>query len=344
MELLADYDFPLPDELIAQEPPAERGSSRLLLVDRAAGTISHRRFAELPDLLAPGDLLVRNETRVIPARLIGRKESGGRIELLLVETAEGEEKLWRCMTRSAKPARPGCRLTFAGNLRGEVVADLGDGWRSVRFTCSGEFLTHLESAGEMPLPPYIARPPRDADRERYQTVFAGEPGAVAAPTAGLHFTPATFAALAGRGVESRGLILHVGPGTFLPVRAERLDDHRMHAERYEIPAATAAAVNRARGEGRRVVAVGTTSTRALESAVDAHGAVQAGRGATDLFIRPGHRFRAVDALLTNFHLPRSTLLVLVSAFAGRDLILEAYREAVAEKYRFFSYGDCMLIL
>lgn len=344
MELLADYDFPLPDELIAQEPPAERGASRLLLVDRAAGTISHRRFAELPELLAPGDLLVRNETRVIPARLIGRKESGGLIELLLVEPVEGEETLWRCMTRSAKPARPGCRLAFAGDLRGEVVADLGEGWRSVLFTCRDEFLAHLESAGEMPLPPYIARPPRDADRERYQTIFAGEPGAVAAPTAGLHFTTATFSALAARGIDSCGLTLHVGPGTFLPVRAERLDDHRMHAERYEIPAATAAAVNRAKGEGRRVVAVGTTSTRALESAVDAHGVVQGGRGATELFIRPGHRFQAVDALLTNFHLPRSTLLVLVSAFAGRDLILAAYREAVAEKYRFFSYGDCMLIL
>ena len=344
MALLSDFDFNLPADLIAQEPLAERSASRLLVVNRHSGRIEHARFADLPGWFRPGDVLVRNETRVIPARLLGRKESGGRIELLLVERVAGEGELWRCLARSAKPARTGSRLAFAEGIEAEVVADLGDGWRLVRFDARGEFLACLETAGEVPLPPYIQRSPASADRERYQTVYAGEPGAVAAPTAGLHFTAATFAELAARGVEVRGLTLHVGPGTFLPVRSERLDEHQMHAERFVIPPVTAAAVNRARSEGRRVVALGTTSTRALESAVAADGQLQAGHASTRLFIRPGYRFRATDALVTNFHLPKSTLLVLVSAFAGRDLILEAYRQAVAEKYRFFSYGDCMLIL
>lgn len=342
--LLSDFDFDLPPQLIAQEPLAERTASRLLVLHRQTGRIEHARFADLADWLVPGDLLVRNETRVIPARLLGRKESGGHIELLLVERIAGDEQHWRCLARSAKPARPGNRLFFAEGIEGEVVADLGEGWRIVRFHSPGELLTQLETAGEVPLPPYIQRAPAAADRERYQTVYAGEPGAVAAPTAGLHFTAATFAELATRGVEVCGLTLHVGPGTFLPVRGERLDEHRMHSERFIIPPAAAAAVNRARSDGRRVVAVGTTSTRAMESAVDAAGQLHPGSAETDLFIRPGYRFRATDALITNFHLPKSTLLVLVAAFAGRDLILEAYRQAVAEKYRFFSYGDCMLIL
>ena len=344
MMLLSDFDFALPPELIAQEPLAERTSSRLMVVCRQSGEITHARFADLPAWLAPGDLLIRNETRVIPARLRGHKGSGGQIELLLVERMAGEGQLWRCLTRSAKPARPGGRLFFAAGLEGEVAEDLGDGWRSIRFHCPGELLAHLETAGEIPLPPYIQRAPAAADRDRYQTVYAGEPGAVAAPTAGLHFDTATFAALAERGVAVHGLTLHVGPGTFLPVRAERLDEHRMHGERFEIPAATAAAVNHARSEGRRVVALGTTSTRALESAADQHGEVRAGNAVTELFIRPGFRFRVTDALITNFHLPKSTLLVLVAAFAGRELILEAYQQAVRERYRFFSYGDCMLIL
>lgn len=344
MMLLSDFDFDLPPQLIAQEPLAERTASRLLVLHRQTGRIEHARFADLADWLVPGDLLVRNETRVIPARLLGRKESGGHIELLLVERIAGDEQHWRCLARSAKPARPGNRLFFAEGIEGEVVADLGEGWRIVRFHSPGELLTQLETAGEVPLPPYIQRAPAAADRERYQTVYAGEPGAVAAPTAGLHFTAATFAELATRGVEVCGLTLHVGPGTFLPVRGERLDEHRMHSERFIIPPAAAAAVNRARSDGRRVVAVGTTSTRAMESAVDAAGQLHPGSAETDLFIRPGYRFRATDALITNFHLPKSTLLVLVAAFAGRDLILEAYRQAVAEKYRFFSYGDCMLIL
>jgi S-adenosylmethionine:tRNA ribosyltransferase-isomerase len=341
--MLKDFDFELPVELIAQEPLPDRAASRLLVIRRDSGEIIHARFADLAAWLQRGDLLVRNETRVIPARLRGRKESGGQIELLLVEPIAGAGQLWRCLVRSAKPARTGCRLTFSGGLAAQVVEELDDGWRSVRFD-GGDLLSRLDAAGEIPLPPYIRRAPVATDRERYQTVYAREPGAVAAPTAGLHFSAATFVDLAERGVEIEGLVLHVGPGTFQPVRAERLDDHRMHAERYEIPVATAAAVSRARREGRRVVALGTTTTRALESAVDSDGALRSGAASTELFIRPGHRFRAIDALITNFHLPQSTLLVLVAAFAGLELILEAYRQAVAEKYRFFSYGDCMLIL
>lgn len=344
MTRLEDYNFDLPVELIAQQPLSERSAARLLVVDRAAGTIRHGHFVDLPQLLQPGDLLVRNETRVIPARLHGLKASGGRIEVLLVERLAGADEVWRCLTRSAKPARVGQQLSFAAGLTAEVVADLGEGWRTVRFDCAGDFPALLEMMGEMPLPPYIQRAPVGADRERYQTVFAREPGAVAAPTAGLHFTAETFAALAARGIEVKGITLHVGPGTFQPVRAEYLDDHRMHGEAYNVPAETADAVNRACREGRRVVALGTTSTRALESAVDAHGRLRAGSGVTDLFIRPGFAFRVTGALLTNFHLPQSTLLVLVAAFAGRELIFEAYRQAVEQKYRFFSYGDCMLIL
>lgn len=341
---LSDFDFELPAELIAQEPLAERAASRLLVVQRATGVIEHARFVDLPEFLSPGDLLVRNETRVIPARLRGRKASGGQIELLLVERVAGERELWRCLARSAKPARPGNRLFFPEGIEAEVAADLGDGWRAVRFHCATDLLTSLEMAGEMPLPPYIQRSPAAADRERYQTVYAREPGAVAAPTAGLHFSAATFDALGKRGIETCGLTLHVGPGTFQPVRVEQLDEHRMHGEWFEISAATTAAVSRTRAAGHRVVAIGTTSTRALESAADEQGTLRSGRAETHLFIRPGYRFRVTDAMITNFHLPKSTLLILVSAFAGRDLILEAYRQAVAEKYRFFSYGDCMLIL
>jgi len=342
--LLTDYDYELPAELIAQQPLAERSAARLLVVDRAAATIRHSVFSELPQLLQPGDLLIRNETRVIPARLHGVKASGGRVEVLLVERVSGSGELWRCLTRSAKPARVGQSISFADGVSAEVTADLGEGSRLLRFYCTGDFSERLETVGEMPLPPYIQRAPRGDDRERYQTVFAREPGAVAAPTAGLHFSAGTFADLERRGIEIQGITLHVGPGTFQPVRTEYLDDHRMHGEAYRIPAETADAVNRARREGRRVVALGTTSTRALESAVDANGQLRAGSGVTDLFIRPGFNFQMTGALITNFHLPQSTLLVLVAAFAGKGLIFEAYRQAVAERYRFFSYGDCMLIL
>ena len=341
---LPDFDYHLPEELIAQQPLPERRASRLLVLDREEGRVGHCQFAELPELLAPGDLLVRNETLVIPARLLGRKPTGGQVEALLVQPVEGEGQVWRCMTRSSKPVRRGTLLTFAGNLAAEVMAEESDGCRILRFLYQGNFLSLLQEHGRMPLPPYIRREADRDDQARYQTVFARQPGAVAAPTAGLHFDPEMFAALAARGVDVCGLTLHVGLGTFLPVRSEDLAAHRMHGEWYEIPDASARMINQAKAEGRRVIALGTTSTRALEDAAAADGQVRAGRGLAELFIRPGFNFQVVDALITNFHLPKSTLLMLVSAFAGREHVLAAYQEAVARRYRFFSYGDCMLIL
>jgi S-adenosylmethionine:tRNA ribosyltransferase-isomerase len=340
---LNEFDFDLPQKLIAQQPLAERSSSRLLLLNRVTAQISHRQFASLPELLREGDLLVRNETRVLPARLLGRKQSGGQIEVLLVRQLDVEQNVWRCMTRASKPMRVGSLLDFPEGLIGEVIAEVGDGHRLLRFSCTGNFSAVLERVGHMPLPPYIRRDDQPLDKSRYQTVFANNPGAVAAPTAGLHFSAETFASLSERNIEVCGITLHVGPGTFLPVRTDNLLEHRMHAEVYEIPEATAILINTARAEGRRIVGLGTTVTRTLEHAVDGQGRLQAGAGETDLFIMPGFKFRMVDALITNFHLPKSTLLVLVSAFAGRDFVLRAYQEAVDHGYRFFSYGDCMLI-
>jgi S-adenosylmethionine:tRNA ribosyltransferase-isomerase len=341
--LLSEFDFPLPQALIAQQPLGERSASRLLCLDRSSGQIGHQQFARLPQLLRQGDLLVRNETRVLPARLLGRKESGGQLELLLVRQIDHVQNIWRCMTRSSKPLRVGSMLDFSEGLRGEVLEQEADGQRLVRFTCPGAFHEVLERVGHMPLPPYIRREDHDQDKDRYQTVFASNPGAVAAPTAGLHFTAGTFSELAARGIDVCGITLHVGPGTFLPVRTEQLHEHRMHSEAYEIPAASAERINAARAAGRRIVALGTTVTRTLEHAVHEDGRIYPGQGETNLFILPGFQFRMVDALITNFHLPQSTLLVLVSAFAGRDSVLEAYRQAIARGYRFFSYGDCMLI-
>ncbi len=341
--LLSEFDFPLPQELIAQQPLAERTASRLLCLDRVSGQIAHQQFARLPDLLRSGDLLVRNDTRVLPARLLGRKESGGQVELLLVRQIDAEQNLWRCMTRCSKPLRVGSLLVFSEGLHGEVVEQEADGQRLVRFNCTGAFKDVLERVGHMPLPPYIRREDRDLDKDRYQTVFACNPGAVAAPTAGLHFNVETFSELVERGIDVCSITLHVGPGTFLPVRTDNLHEHRMHSEAYEIPRATAERINAARAAGRRIIALGTTVTRTLEHAVGEDGLLCPGQGDTDLFIKPGFRFRMVDALVTNFHLPKSTLLVLVAAFAGRDFILEAYRQAIEHGYRFFSYGDCMLI-
>jgi S-adenosylmethionine:tRNA ribosyltransferase-isomerase len=313
------------------------------LLNRTTRKIAHQQFASLPELLREGDLLIRNETRVLPARLLGRKQSGGQVEVLLVRQFDSIENVWRCMTRSSKPVRVGTLLDFPEGICGEVIVAEDDGQRLVRFTCPGKFSEVLERAGHMPLPPYIRREDHALDKDRYQTVFASKPGAVAAPTAGLHFTEETFTALDKRNIDVCGITLHVGPGTFLPVRTENLLEHRMHSEVYEIPEATAERINIARADGRRVVALGTTVTRTLEHAVDDQGVLQPGQGETDLFIMPGFTFRMVDALITNFHLPKSTLLVLVSAFAGQDFTLEAYREAVDRGYRFFSYGDCMLI-
>ena len=351
---LSDYDYALPEESIAQAPLAERDASRLLVLDRRTGALAHRRYSELPELLRPGDLLVLNDSRVVPARLLGSKRrTGGRAELLLVHPADGaalapalQESTgahpWACLGQASKGLRSGTELVFAGGLTATVEGPLAEGELRVVFAGPASLGERLASAGQLPLPPYIARPPTAADAERYQTVYARVPGSVAAPTAGLHLTPRLLERLAARGIVTAPVTLDVGPGTFLPVRSEDESLHRMHPEAFDVPEATAAAVTRARSEGRRVVAIGTTVVRTLESAFT-DGAVQPGPGRTDLFIRPGYRFRVVDALLTNFHLPRSTLLMLVCAFGGREQVLGAYRAAVEAGYRFFSYGDAMLV-
>ena len=328
-----EFDYHLPEELIAQAPLPERDASRLLVLPRAGGELQHRAARELPALLRPGDLLVVNDARVIPARLFGRKEgTGGKVELLLVEPLGGAD--WLALGQASKPLREGMQVEVLGS-RIEIREVRAGGELVVRLPLTGDALWRfLDEAGELPLPPYIRHAPGPLDRERYQTVFARERGAVAAPTAGLHFTPALIEDLRAREIGIARITLHVGPGTFLPVRVERTEDHRMHSERYFVPEETARAVGRA----GRVIAVGTTALRALEASQG-----KAGPGATDLFIAPGYEFRAVHGLFTNFHLPRSTLLMLVSAFAGLDRVRLAYQEAVARRYRFFSYGDAMLI-
>lgn len=334
----ADFRYDLPKELIARYPPEDRPSSRLLCLDAGSGDMEHRVFRELAGLLGPGDLLVFNDTRVVRARLFGRKESGGRVEALVERLLPGNEAL--ALLRSGRPPGPGARLRFGP--AGARVLERRDGFHRIRFDDGVDVPALLEAVGRVPLPPYIARPDEPLDAERYQTVYARHDGAVAAPTAGLHFDEAMLAALRARGVAAAFLTLHVGSGTFRPVRAARLDRHRMHREMMRIGPAACRAVNRCREEGGRVVAVGTTVARALESAFR-EGGVRPFRGETDIFIRPGHRFRAVDAMVTNFHLPESTLLMLVSAFASREAVLAAYREAVARRYRFFSYGDAMFV-
>lgn len=340
---LGDFDFELPEDLVAQFPTERRDQSRLMLLERQGRSVTCGVFAQIVDLFTAGDLLVLNDTRVIPARLCGHKESGGQIEVLLVRRIAGSDEVWDCMTRSSKPPRAGMRLFLPEGIVATVLAGGEEPLRRLAFAADGAFLETLERAGQIPLPPYLRREEQALDRERYQTVFASTPGAVAAPTAGLHFTAEILGALRARGVEICPLTLHVGPGTFLPVRDDDVSRHRMHGEAFFIPEATAAAVNRAKREKRRVFALGTTTTRTLEHAA-AGGELLAGAGETELFIVPGHRFRVVDAMVTNFHLPRSTLLMLVSAFAGREFLLQAYRQAVAERFRFYSYGDCMVIL
>ncbi len=341
---LSDFDFDLPEELIAQEPLAERTGSRLMVLNRTTGNPTIGGFSDIVDHFKSGDVLVINDTRVIPARLLGCKESGGKVEVLLVRRLAGDEETWICLTKASKGPRVGTRLLLGDTLTGTVVEGGQDPYKHIQFSCEGDFLEQIEQIGRMPLPPYIRRDDSQLDKERYQTVFAKEAGAVAAPTAGLHFTPEILERLRNKGVEIQPLTLHVGIGTFLPVRVDDIREHRMHEEHFTVPAATATAVNQARAEGRRIFALGTTSTRTLEYAVDDQGLLQAGSGSCDLFIYPGYQFRIVDAMLTNFHLPRSTLLMLVSAFAGRESVLAAYRRAVAEGFRFFSYGDCMLIV
>ncbi|HHW14523.1 MAG TPA: tRNA preQ1(34) S-adenosylmethionine ribosyltransferase-isomerase QueA [Firmicutes bacterium] len=345
---VADFDYHLPPELIAQTPVEPRDASRLLVVDRATGEFHHRRFREIGEFLAPGDLLVVNDSRVIRARLLGRRApGGGRVEVFLLRRLAEPGEVWECLVRPGRRVHPGVSLVFGeGRLSGSVRGESPGGKRRIAFaSAEGDPAGWLERLGEVPLPPYITAPLSDG--ERYQTVYARHKGSVAAPTAGLHFTPELLDKLEAQGVRRAALTLHVGLGTFRPVRAETVEEHAMHSEYYELPAETAEAVNAAHGAGKRVVAVGTTACRTLETVArkaGENGELAESEGWTDLFIYPGYRFRAIDALLTNFHLPRSTLLMLVSAFAGRDLILRAYAEAIRERYRFYSFGDAMLIL
>ena len=333
-----EFDYELPSGLIAQDPGAERSGSRLLCV--GAASIADRRFSELPQLLAPGDLLVFNDTRVIKARLAGEKASGGRVEVLIERVLSEHEAL--AQIRSSKPPRAGSTMRLAGSFEARVLGREGEFYR-LRFPDGAVVFELLERHGSVPLPPYITHAPRAEDERRYQTVYARASGAVAAPTAGLHFDEPLLASLAQRGVQFAYVTLHVGAGTFQPVREKNLAQHRMHGERYEIPPATVAAIEAARKRGGKVVAVGTTTVRCLEASAAAHGAPVAGAAETDLFITPGFEFRVVDRLVTNFHLPRSTLLVLVSAFAGIEPIRRAYRHAIEQRYRFYSYGDAMLV-
>lgn len=340
---LSDFDFALPEQLIAQYPAEKRDESRLMMLDRQRQAIEVGIFSDITRQFSAGDLLVINDTRVIPARLFGQKETGGKIEVFLVRREPQVAERWTCMTKASRPPQIGSVLNFAGGLTAKVIADSGGGFWIMEFACQGEFTEILEEIGRIPLPPYIRRDADDLDRVRYQTVFARHKGALAAPTAGLHFTPEILQQLRQQGVEVHSVTLHVGLGTFLPVRTDDLLQHQMHAEDFTINPDTASAINQARRDGRRVLALGTTTTRALESAAR-DGQVVAGQSSTQLYILPGYQFQIVDGLFTNFHLPKSTLLMLVAAFAGREFILEAYRRAVAERFRFFSYGDAMLIV
>lgn len=362
----SDFYYDLPQELIAQDPLGDRASSRLFVLDKSAGTFEHRIFRDIVSYLQAGDVLVINNTKVIPARLIGqrlprpnantqsqgrkasslagseeKKNPGARCEVLLLEKKTADD--WECLVRPGKKLRTGDRIVFGnGLLEAEITDMIEGGNRIVHFHYEGIFEEILDTLGQMPLPPYITHELKD--KNRYQTVYARYDGSAAAPTAGLHFTPELLGALRERGVEIEEVTLHVGLGTFRPVKVEDVASHHMHSEFYRISEQTAQAINRAKAEGRRIIAVGTTSTRTLESAADENGILHAAEGYTDIFIYPGYRFKVVDALITNFHLPESTLMMLVSALAGRDLIMRAYAEAIRERYRFFSFGDAMLII
>jgi S-adenosylmethionine:tRNA ribosyltransferase-isomerase len=346
--LRSDFDYALPPELIAQDPLGERDRSRMLILDRGQGTWRDGSFAELPGEVGPGDAIVLNNTRVFPARLNGYRlvngGRGGRVEALLLRPL-GDER-WEVLARPARALRRGAALSFGdGRLRARVEEEGDEGRRILHFECDGEFDALVDEIGATPLPPYIRREAAAERRDaaRYQTVYARSRGAVAAPTAGLHFTPRVLTELEARGARLVEITHHVGYATFQPVRVEQIEDHRIASEQYEITPEAAASINAAREAGRRVIAIGTTTVRALESAADEEGRVRAERGMTDLFIHPGYRFRVVDALLTNFHLPQSSLLMLVATLAGYDLTMRAYRHAVERRYRFYSYGDCMLV-
>ena len=336
----SDFYYDLPEELIAQTPLLQRDASRLMVLDRTDGHISHQHFYDLPEYLHPGDCLVINESRVIPARLIGVSEkTGSPVEVLLL-TQRGDE--WECITQPGRRTREGARLSFGDELTAQVLRVTETGNRIIRFDYEGIFLEVLERLGRMPLPPYITQ--ELDDPSRYQTVYSKNPGSAAAPTAGFHFTPELLAKLEGLGVRIARITLHVGLGTFRPVKAEEITEHVMHSEYYEVPREAASTINDARASGGRIISVGTTSTRTLESVADENGVIPATAGWTDIFIYPGYKFRAIDGLITNFHLPESTLIMLVSAFAGYEHTMHAYQEAVRERYRFFSFGDAMLII
>ena len=340
-----DFDYYLPEEQIAQHPADKRDESRLLVVDRKSGKLEHRHFYDILEYLNPGDCLVMNNSKVIPARLFGKKEiTGAKVEFLLIKRVKGD--LWETMVRPGKKLHVGDRVSFTedGTLSAQIIEHGEGGTRIVRFEYEGDFHELLERIGKIPLPPYIERESDDEDKERYQTVYCKEEGSVAAPTAGLHFTEELMEKALQKGVKIAYVTLHVGIGTFRPVKCETIEEHKMHFEEYEIDEENAAVINQTKKSGGRVISVGTTSTRTVESAASADGTVDAGHGNTDIFIYPGYRFKVIDSLITNFHLPKSTLLMLVSALYNRENILAAYQEAVEQKYRFFSYGDAMIIL
>jgi S-adenosylmethionine:tRNA ribosyltransferase-isomerase len=342
---LQEFSYDLPESLIAAFPSGNREDSRLLVVRRTTGELIHGFFSELGNFLDPGDLLVLNDTKVFPARLNGVKESGGRVEVLLLERFPDKRSLWLTLIDAAKKPKVGSRLIF-DDMTAEVIGDIGRGRFGLEFHHTGDFDVRLAKSGETPLPPYVRRHRAAAasDWQRYQTVYASNPGAVAAPTAGFHFTPELFERLQVKGIERALLTLHVGPGTFQPVRSQQVEDHRMEGEHYRVPAEAAIKVQRAKQNGRRVVAVGSTTTRTLEWVALQKGKVEPDEGIARLFIRPGSRFRVIDALITNFHLPGSTPLILVAALTGTELMRKAYAQAIEKQYRFYSYGDAMLIL
>jgi S-adenosylmethionine:tRNA ribosyltransferase-isomerase len=341
--LVKEFDYRLPAELIARYPVPERDASRLLLLNRNSKQIAEDHFRNISAHLVPGDVLVMNDTRVMPARLFGSRDSGGKVEIFLVRRTEDSAERWSCLLRASKKFRDGQMVHLAGGMKAMICARAGEDSWLVEFAGPERFEEWLEREGHIPLPPYLQREDDADDRERYQTVFSRTTGAVAAPTAGLHFTRDLLAELATKGVRIAYLTLHTGLGTFQPVRVERIEDHRIHVERYSIPDATAEEIRSAKERGSRVIAVGTTTTRTLEYVADSDGNVASGSGEADIYIIPGYRFKVIDALITNFHLPESTLLMLVSAFAGHEYTLAAYREAVSRGFRFYSYGDAMLI-
>jgi S-adenosylmethionine:tRNA ribosyltransferase-isomerase len=340
---LDSFGYSLPKSLIAQYPSSERDDSRLMVLDRSSQKIDHRRFRDISNYLQPGDLLAVNDTRVLPARLLGKKESGGKCEFLLIPSWNGNSGSWEVLVKGLGKPNVGTPIQFTSELQGEVV-ELKNGRGRIRFPKGADVIDILKQIGRVPLPPYIKREDEPSDRERYQTIFAEKDGAIAAPTAGLHFTHPLLESLRKHGINVVSITLHTGTGTFTPVKSEEIEDHTMGAEWVEISSATAQTITETKKKKGRVIAVGTTTTRALESFANPDGTVRSGRGATSLFIHPPFRFRVIDGLITNFHLPQSTLLMLVSAFAGTEFVLRAYQKAVEDEYRFYSYGDAMLIL